>query len=128
MISPSDVRGLLSGLEAAANAETRAKLAQVSAAYFEAVSENFELAEENRRLREELARKKAVEVVGGEYFVLEADGSKTGPVCPECYSGGITVVLESSSHGGAQCSKCGARYAGVRASVEGRQPRRQAIL
>lgn len=65
----------------------------------------------------------ALETIGAASYVLEADGSKTGPVCPECYRDGITVFLESASKGGAQCSKCGARYAGVRASVEGHRQR-----
>lgn len=61
----------------------------------------------------------ALETIGGASYVLEANGAKTGPVCPACYADGITVMLESAAKGGAQCSKCGARYAGVRASVEG---------
>lgn len=123
MLSPADVKATLDSLKGAASAEARAKLAEVSAAYFQAVSENFELAEENRKLREELTRKKALEVIGGAAYVLEADGAKTGPVCPACYAEGIVVILESASKGGAQCSKCGARYAGVRASVEGHRQR-----
>lgn len=119
MISTGDVKSILEGLKEAANAETRAKLAQVSAAYFEAISENFDLVEENKRLKEELARKKAIEVIGGEYFVQEKDGALTGPVCPACYEESIVVLLETSSKGGAQCSKCRSRYAGVRASIEG---------
>lgn len=120
MVSPADVKAIIDGLKMAADAETRAKLAEVSAAYSQAVYENFELAEENRKLREELARKKALETIGGAAYVLEAGGAKTGPVCPACYADGITVLLESAPRGGgAQCSKCKARYAGVRASVEG---------
>lgn len=119
MISPADFKAVLDGLQDVASVETRAKLAQVSAAYAQAVCENFDLVEENRKLREELARKKALEVIGGAAYVLEADGAKTGPVCPACYADGITVILESAAKGGAQCSKCKARYAGVRASVEG---------
>lgn len=119
MISPADFKAILDGLQDVASVETRAKLAQVSAAYAQAVCENFDLVEENRKLREELARKKALEVIGGAAYVLEANGAKTGPVCPACYADGITVILESAAKGGAQCSKCKARYAGVRASVEG---------
>lgn len=119
MISTGDVKNILDGLKAAASAETKEKLAQVSAAYFEAVKENFELAEENERLRKELARKKAIEPINGEYFIQEKDGTLIGPVCPVCYEDNIIVLLESSSKGGAQCSKCASRYAGVRASIEG---------
>lgn len=119
MLSPTDVKTILDGLKLAADVETKAKLAEVSAAYSQAVCENFDLVEENRKLREELARKKALEVIGGAAYVLEADGAKTGPVCPACYADGITVILESAAKGGAQCSKCKARYAGVRASIEG---------
>lgn len=119
MVTTGDVKNILEGLKAAASVETREKLAQVSAAYFEVVKENFDLAEENAQLRKELARKKAIEAISGEYFVQEKDGSLTGPVCPACYDDGIIVILETSSKGGAQCSKCKARFAGVRASVEG---------
>lgn len=81
--------------------------------------ENRELRRENAELRERLASRKRLERVGGAYFLLEDDGSKTGPVCPQCYEEDKIVVILERANGGASCSRCRARYAGVEASAEG---------
>ena len=81
--------------------------------------ENRELRRENAELRERLASRKRLERVGGAYFLLEDDGSKTGPVCPQCYEEDKIAVILERANGGASCSRCRTRYAGVEASAEG---------
>lgn len=81
--------------------------------------ENRELRRENAELRERLASRKRLERVGGAYFLLEDDGSKTGPVCPQCYEADKIAVILERANGGASCSRCRTRYAGVEAFAEG---------
>ena len=62
---------------------------------------------------------KRLERVGGSYYLPEDDGSKTGPVCPQCYEADKIAVILERANGGASCSRCRTRYAGVEASAEG---------
>lgn len=62
---------------------------------------------------------KRLERVGGSYYLPEDDGSKTGPVCPQCYGADEIVCILHRSRSGARCARCGTRYAGVEASVDG---------
>lgn len=81
--------------------------------------ENESLREENAVLRRRLAAKKRLERDGGACYVLEDDGTKTGPVCPDCYGRDGIVMLLERFNGGARCSRCKVRYAGVEPAVEG---------
>ena len=74
--------------------------------------------DENSNLRKQLASRKKLERIGGAYYVLEDDGSKTGPVCPQCYVRDELVCILERSPSGAHCARCGSRYPGVDASVE----------
>lgn len=104
-------------------AELRRRVADMECENFELRRRNAELADENARLRRELAARKRLERRGPAVFVLEDDGEETGPVCPQCHNGdGIVVLLERAT-GGARCSRCGTRYAGVDAPEYGRCPR-----
>lgn len=85
--------------------------------------ENRELRRENAELRERLASRKRLERVGGAYFLLEDDGSKTGPVCPQCYEADEIACILEGSKAGSRCARCGTRYPGVDASVEGPRQR-----
>ena len=73
-------------------------------------------------LREQLAKRKKMERIGGACYILEDGGAKTGPICPQCYvEDGIAMLLERVN-GGASCSRCGTRYAGVASGIEGPSP------
>lgn len=103
--------------------EERAALLDLREQVSDLEEENRELRRENSELRERLASKKRLQRIGSAYYVLEDDGTKTGPVCPECYSGdGIVCALEECQHG-ARCARCSTRYPGVRASVQGPRQR-----
>lgn len=81
--------------------------------------ENRTLRAENAGLRAQLASRKKMERFGGACFILEDDGSETGPICPACYERDGIVMLLERANGGANCSRCGTRYAGVEPAVEG---------
>lgn len=81
--------------------------------------ENRRLKAENAELRARLAHKKRLETIGATSYVLEDDGSKTGPVCQLCYLEKSVTVLLEKSNGGAFCPLCKTRYPGITASVEG---------
>lgn len=81
--------------------------------------ENRRLKAENAELRAKLVSRKKLERVGGACFILEDDGSKTGPVCPNCYEHDGIVMLLERANGGARCSRCNTRYAGIEPAVEG---------
>lgn len=84
------------------------------------IDENQDLKRQNARLAEQLARRKALERIKGAYYIIESDGSKTGPVCPVCYErDGIPSILRSTDEG-AECASCGREYPGVQASVRSR--------
>ena len=69
-------------------------------------------------LREKLAGRKKMERIGGACYILEDGGAKTGPICPQCYvEDGIAILLERVN-GGASCSRCGTRYAGVSSGID----------
>ena len=103
--------------------DAEVQLLELQKRALEIEAENMELLRENEELRRLLARKKAMETFGGASYILEPDGGKTGPVCPRCYNRDEVVsILEGVPHG-ARCAVCGARYPGVRASVEGPRQR-----
>ena len=84
------------------------------------LDENQDLRRKNERLVEQLVRKKAWERIGATYYLMERDGTKTGPVCPVCYErDGIPRILRSTEEG-AECASCGEQYPGVEASVKSR--------
>ena len=80
---------------------------------------NAELACENERLRRKLAERKKLERRGGAVFLLEDDGTATGPICPDCYESSGVVMLLEQANGGARCARCRTRYPGVAPAVEG---------
>ena len=84
------------------------------------LDENQDLKRKNERLAEQLVRKKALERIGPAYYLMERDGTRTGPVCPVCYArDGIHRILRSTDDG-ADCASCGEQYPGVEASVQSR--------
>lgn len=98
--------------------EERAALLDLREQVSDLEEENRALKRENDELKAELARKKALETYRGASYVLESDGTKTGPVCPACYNEGIVVLLERGK-GGARCARCNTRYPGVESEIEG---------
>ena len=84
------------------------------------LDENQDLKRRNERLAEQLARRKELERVRASFYLIERDGTRTGPVCPVCYErDGIPRILRSTEEG-AECASCGEQYPGVEASVASR--------
>lgn len=57
-----------------------------------------------------------LERIEASYYIIENDGSKTGPVCPYCYQRDVIVVL--LTHYGriwATCESCDRSYPDVAA-------------
>ena len=103
--------------------EEKMALLELREQVYDLEDENRMLKRENSELRERLAARKKLERIGGAYYVLEDDGSKTGPVCPHCYiEDGLVMILEGSANG-ARCARCKDVYPGVAASVEGYRQR-----
>lgn len=106
-------------IKAVSSIDDRIKLMDALDALSELHMENNALKEENRMLREKLAARKRLERRGAEVYILEDDGTETGPICPQCYGADGIVMLLERANGGARCSRCKARYAGVDPAVEG---------
>ena len=84
------------------------------------LDENQDLKRMNARLAEQLSRRKELERVQASFYLIERDGTRTGPVCPVCYErDGIPRILRSTEEG-AECASCGEQYPGVEASVKSR--------
>lgn len=84
------------------------------------LDENQDLKRRNARLAEQLSRRKELERVQASFYLIERDGTRTGPVCPVCYErDGIPRILRSTEEG-AECASCGEQYPGVEASVKSR--------
>lgn len=103
-----------------ATVEQRLDMMSLLAKYQDALAEVGELKDENKRLREELAWKKRSEWIGPELYIVEDDGGKTGPICPECFKEEIISMLADFGSKGVMCARCRKAYAGVEASVQGR--------
>ena len=110
--------------KALASAEDKMRVMELAARAADLEEENRELRREVAELREELARRKGLETYRGASYVLEGDGTRTGPVCKACYDEhDLVVILESSADGGARCPSCRRRYPGVKASKAGPRQR-----
>lgn len=108
---------VISGIDSIAERE---RLMDLVRKLEEAETEMRDLRRRNEALAAELARRKALERIGGAYWLIEGDGTKTGPVCPRCYEEtGIVHLLERRKDG-AYCPACKTSYAGVAPSFEGR--------
>lgn len=84
------------------------------------LDENQDLKRRNARLAEQLSRRKELERVQASFYLIERDGTRTGPVCSVCYErDGIPRILRSTEEG-AECASCGEQYPGVEASVKSR--------
>lgn len=113
------IKGFLDVANAAQSTVDKSRILDLVSQVQQISAELDSLREENKMLREQLAKRKKMERIGGACYILEDDGAKTGPICPQCYAeDGIVMLLESDSHG-ASCSRCGTRYAGVASSIEG---------
>lgn len=78
-----------------------------------------DLRRRNEALAVQLARRKDLERMGAAYFIIERDGTRTGPLCPHCYrEDGIVILLESSPRKGAACASCSRVYRGVETPLE----------
>lgn len=109
---------VVSGIDVAADRLALLELIDKTHLLFE---ENQDLKRQNARLVEQLSRCKALERIGGAFYILEQDGSRTGPICPLCYErDGIPRILRSTEEG-AECASCGEQYPGVEASVRSRR-------
>lgn len=102
----------IAALKRAARSEDLERISSVSAAYYEAVCENFELRDEVQRLRAEVARNARTSFVGGFLYVEDDEGDMCGPICPSCYMEGIVSVLGKTSSRGI-CGRCKASYYGA---------------
>ena len=102
-----------------ASADDKMKLSEAAAALNQLESKNRELMVENSELRTKLARRKALEFRGGSYYIFDKNNNVVGPICPQCYQDKGLVFLLEKANGGAHCSVCKTRYAGVRHAVEG---------
>lgn len=93
--------------------ELRKKMLDLREAYDDLEDESRILSEENRALREQLKRRKDLERRKDAYYIIEDNGSPTGPVCPRCYlEDGIVVKLAMSGKG-AYCPACKAGFHAV---------------
>lgn len=109
------VRALLQMARDVSSTDERLKLCEAASALQELEEENRRLSQENQDLRLELRRRKDLEREGAAYFLVERDGSKTGPLCPTCYTEeGLVSMLARRQDGRATCVACGREYAGVR--------------
>lgn len=113
MLKSADVREMFDTVKNAVRAEDKAKVAEIAAAYFEAVSENFELREENARLRSLLAEKSKTRLVAGSLFIEDSNGELCGPICPACYENAGIVSLLGRVGADAHCGVCKARLHGT---------------
>ena len=101
---------VISGIDAISDRE---RLLDLVRRLEESEAEVRDLRRRNEALATQLARRKDLERMGGSYFLIERDGSRTGPVCPHCYEeSGIVHLLQSVS-GEARCLSCGRSYVGV---------------
>lgn len=117
------IKGFLDVANAAQSTVDKSRILDLVSQVQQISAELDSLREENKMLREQLAKRKKMERIGGACYILEDDGAKTGPICPQCYAeDGIVMLLESDAHG-ASCSRCGTRYAGVTSRIEGPRAR-----
>lgn len=80
--------------------------------------ENDSLRQENAKLKEQLAAKKKLECHGASIYILEDDGTETGPICPDCYQKDNIIMLLVQAEGGARCTRCKTLHAGVASTLE----------
>ena len=113
MLRTADVREMFDVVKNAVRAEDKVKVAEISAAYFEAVSENFELREENARLRNLLQEKARTKLIAGSLFIEDSNGDMCGPICPACYENAGVVSLLGRIGADAHCGACKARFHGT---------------
>lgn len=109
--------------ERAAALDLRERVADLEDENRELRRRNAELADENERLRKKLAARKRLERRDGAVYLLEDDGTETGPICPQCYESDGVIMLLERANGGAACSRCRTRYAGVAPAVDGYRAR-----
>lgn len=109
---------VISGIDSIAERE---RLMDLVRKLEEAETEMRDLRRRNEALAAELSRRKALERIGGAYWLIEGDGTKTGPVCPCCFEGTGIVHLLERRKGGAYCYACDTTYPGVVADFDGPQ-------
>lgn len=107
------LRSARDAVKAVASMEERIRLMEAIDMLSDLRERNGRLKRKNRRLRARLASREAVERIGGAFFILEADGSRTGPICPSCHASDGIVMLLEGVRGGASCARCKTRYPGV---------------
>lgn len=92
---------------AANKSEAVAKLIETQQQILQVLDENRHLRDRVTQLEDELAMDSQLLREGFRYYVLEATGDRTGPVCPGCYKRErvVSQVVESSlsSH---FCQRC----------------------
>jgi hypothetical protein len=101
---------VISGID---NAEAQLHLRELVGKLEEVDAEVKTLKLENEALASKLKRRKDLERVSGSYFIIEPDGTRTGPLCPRCYEDDNVVQLLLETRSGARCTGCGREYAGV---------------
>lgn len=113
-----NVSEIYSSIKTFLSAEDRVKVAELAEKAFNLEEENHALRGEVARLSEELARKKRLETISGVTYVLEDDGSRTGPICKKCYDECDLVVRLVGCRGGSRCVNCGSIYPGVDSGLD----------
>lgn len=112
------IQGVLAVGKGLASIDDRIKLTEAVSVLEGLEDENRRLAKENDDLRKELKRRKELEREGNAYYLLENDGSKTGPLCPKCYKDdGLVFALAKNSRGKVVCTVCGREYSGVKTEL-----------
>lgn len=113
------IRAAREAAKALASIDARIQLMDALDMLADLREESEALKMENAELRRRLAERKRLERFGGACYILEDDGSRTGPICPDCYGGDGIVMLLEEGNGGAQCARCETRYPGVDPASEG---------
>lgn len=101
-----------------ASYDDKLKVLELVARAADLQAENEDLRRKVRELGEELARKKKLETMSGATYILEDDGSRTGPICKACYDERDLVVRLVRFRGGSRCVNCGNVYPGVGSELD----------
>ncbi len=80
------VKGFLDVANAAQSIADKARILDLISQVQQMSAELDSLKEENKMLREQLAKRKKMERICGVCYILEDDGAKPGPICPQCYA------------------------------------------